>query len=409
MARTRGNQEGQIRLKGASWVLVFYEDRIIEGKEQRIRTQKILAPYTAHPYRPTDTDRIRKELADQINAYLRPNNGAKPTASGLDGTLTLEEFIEQRYFPRLEQRVQLTGASHIEPSTVHGYKKIFTKRIKDAPVSKIRVREFTAQQGQLWLESLPQDLSHKTHLRHRAFLVAVFAYALQQGVIAGVNPVTITKAGGASKARKPANLREKKIQASNSHAYTLAEVAEMLDKLPEPARTICAMAAFTGLTRSELPALKWEEDFDGKQIRVQRKKWQGHIGTPKTEAREAGVYVMPLLQKILAKYKKEFPPAPDGWMFYGDKEKKPIDMDNLSRRVIPTYINGAWFGWHSFRRGLGTRLNEAGVDDKDIQSILRHSNVSTTQAFYILPNRENAEAGLKKLGKTLQTKYGIKA
>jgi integrase len=118
---------------------------------------------------------------------------------------------------------------------------------------------------------------------------------------------------------------------------------------------------------------------------------------------------MPLLQKILVKYKKEFPPAPDGWMFYGEKEKKPIDMDNLSRRVIPTYINGAWFGWHSFRRGLGTRLNEAGVDDKDIQSILRHSNVSTTQAFYILPSRENAEAGLKKLDKTLRTKYGIKA
>jgi hypothetical protein len=29
-------------------------------------------------------------------------------------------------------------------------------------------------------------------------------------------------------------------------------------------------------------------------------------------------------------------------------------------------------------------------------------------AFYILPNRERTEAGLRKLDKTLRTKYGIK-
>ena len=86
-----------------------------------------------------------------------------------------------------------------------------------------------------------------------------------------------------------------------------------------------------------------------------------------------------------------------------------MDLDNMAKRDIPQHINGAWFGWHVFRRGLGTRLNEAGVDDKDIQSILRHADISTTQAFYILPSRDRAEAGLKKLDKTLRTKYGIKA
>jgi integrase len=220
-----------------------------------------------------------------------------------------------------------------------------------------------------------------------------------------------TKAGGLSKGRKESDLtpRELKTKRSNEHAYTLEEVAEMLNKLPEPARTICAVAAFTGLTRSEIPALKWS-DYDGKTISVVRKKWRQHIGQPKTEAREAGVPVAPILQKILAKFRsnKNFPPVDDGWMFYGHKEKKPIDMDNLSRRDIPQFINGAWFGWHSFRRGLGTRLNEMGMDDTDIQSILRHGEISTTQAFYILPNPKRAEAGLKKLGAVAQKKYGIR-
>jgi hypothetical protein len=35
-------------------------------------------------------------------------------------------------------------------------------------------------------------------------------------------------------------------------------------------------------------------------------------------------------------------------------------------------------GIDAFRRGLGTSLNEAGADDSEIQSILRHADVSTT-------------------------------
>src|SRR6267378_5235623 len=118
----------------------------------------------------------------------------------------------------------------------------------------------------------------------------------------------------------------------------------------------------------------------------------------------------PAAAELLAKYRKDrnYPPVEGGWMFYGSKEKKPIDMDNLSRREIPQFINGAWRGWHAFRRGLGTRLNEMGVDDKEIQSILRHADISTTQAYYILPNIERAKAGLKKLGAVAQKKYGIK-
>jgi excisionase family DNA binding protein len=129
---------------------------------------------------------------------------------------------------------------------------------------------------------------------------------------------------------------------------------------------------------------------------------------PKTEAREAGVYVVPLLRKVLAKYKASYPSVSEGWIFRGGKCCEPLDLDNLSRRDIPQDIDGAWFGWHAFRRGLGTRLNAAGVDDTEIQSILRHADVSTTQAFYILPNQERAEVGLRKLDKTLRTKYGIK-
>jgi integrase len=404
-------QEGQVKLHGNQWVLAFYKDvRDSNGTVQRKRVQEFLAPYAMYPVR--NPEQVREKLTDKIASILRPVNAGVPTVAMLDGMLTVEQFITQRYWPRCEQRQQLEGANHMEPSTIHGYRKIFKKHILGKPIASIPINRLTTKDGQDWLDSLPQNLSHKTHLRVRAFMSGVLTAAIQANVISGVNPMDATKAGGLSKGRKESELtpRELKIRQSNKHAYEHAEVALMLDKLPEPARTICSVAAFTGLTRSEIPALKWE-DYDGKTINVVRKKWREHIGAPKTEAREAGVPVAPLLGEILSKYKKnkQFPPVEGGWMFYGQKEKKPIDMDNLSRREIPGHINGAWYGWHAFRRGLGTRLNDMGMNAVDIQKILRHANIATTLAYYTFPNPEKAKAGLRKLTETVRKKYAIKA
>jgi len=409
-------QQGQICHRGSNWVLRYWEDRENVNVVKRVRATKTLGPYAEHPYKGTDSDldRLRDIFKDKIATILAPVNRDNATVKG---AFTLGEFIERSYFPRLEYRLTVPAgnALHIEPSTVKGYKDIWTVHVKDNAAAKIQLRDFTARDGQRFLESLPQHLSHQTHLRIKNFLRGAFAWAISDEAFQGSNPMEETQAGGQTKTdskfvgmTEGQKLRKQKIQASNSHAYTLEEVAEMLDKLPEPARTVCAVAAFTGLTRSELRGLKWE-DYDGEEITVQRKVWKDQVGPTKTKAREAGICIMPLLRKILVKYKAAFPVSGEGWMFRGEKFLRPLDLDNLSRREIPQHINGAWFGWHAFRRGLGTRLNEAGVDDKEIQSILRHADISTTQAFYILPNRERAKAGLKRLGAVAQKRYGVKA
>jgi integrase len=383
---------------------------MIDGAVKRVRTMAMLAPYAEFPFKVNKAnDQVRAALNQKVTDILaRVNSHSSGTVKA---TLTVGQFIEQCYFPRLDQRLQIPAGNelHIEPSTVKGYQDIWKVHVKDSSIAKIQIRNFTTKSGQQFLEGLPQNLSHQTHLRIKNFLRGVFTWALADDVLVGSNPMEATKAGGRTKKANDEGLtvREKKIRASHEHAYTLEEVADMMDKLPEPARTVCAVAAFTGLTRSELRGLKWQ-DYDGESIKVQRKIWGDHVGATKTEAREAGVYVIPVIQKILAKYRTEFPEGKEGWVFRGEKFLRPLDLDNLSRRDIPQYINGAWFGWHAFRRGLGTRLNEAGVNDKDIQSILRHADVSTTQAYYILPNHERAQAGMRKLDKTLRTKYGIK-
>src|SRR5437660_8502788 len=55
-----------------------------------------------------------------------------------------------------------------------------------------------------------------------------------------------------------------------------------------------------------------------------------------------------------------------------------------------------WAGWHSARRGVGSNLYRLGVPPKIIQAILRHSNVSVTENYYIKTTESDAVAAMEK-------------
>ncbi len=61
-----------------------------------------------------------------------------------------------------------------------------------------------------------------------------------------------------------------------------------------------------------------------------------------------------------------------------------------------------WHGWHAFRRGLATNLHTLRVDDKTIQSILRHSNIGLTQNVYIKHVTESGVTAMDLLGAELK-------
>jgi len=391
-------------VRGGWWVL-RYRDYADNGARKDFK----LGPVADYPdIRATEAHKAELRFAEKIGKFRTEiNEGHISSSTGL----TVTQFIEQSYWSRLDWRTKATGELHIEPSTVDGYKDIYKVHVQNNPFGKLLLRQVRGIDARRFIESIDQKLSHQTHLRIKNFMSGVFTWAITDEAYSGPNPFDGVKAGGWTKDSErpaPKNERERKIRESNDHAYTLEEVADMMEKLPEPARTVCAVAAFTGLTRSEIRGLKWD-DLKNDTIHVRRKVVGNRIGPTKTDAREQGVYVAPILQKMLGKYRKEFPPLGDRWIFRGERLLRPLDLDNLSRRDIPQYISGAWFGWHAFRRGLGTRLNELGVDDTEIQSILRHADISTSQAYYILPNIERAKTGMKKLSEVARKNYGIRA
>ena len=218
---------------------------------------------------------------------------------------------------------------------------------------------------------LKADVSKTTiaHIKH--FLGGIFTFARQEGYFDGANPVTGIKF---PKARGP----------QITHAYSLEEIYAMFEVLSGRARVAVAVAAWLGPGQSELRAMRWE-DRKGKDFVFQRNVWRKHVKETKTHHRLAPVPIIPALRKVLDAYWIEQGRPSEGWLFPASKSKLPICPHNLYRREMQEALMLAgleWHGWHAFRRGLATNLREMGVPDDEIQCILRHGDIQTTQRFY---------------------------
>jgi integrase len=180
----------------------------------------------------------------------------------------------------------------------------------------------------------------------------------------------------------------------------------MIDILDEPAATVIALAAFSGLRKSEIQGLRWD-DLRGDELYVQRTAWRPThvVEQTKTEASRGAVPVIPELAKHLQAH-RDGPPA-DGFIFTGAKMGRPLDLHNLANRMIRPALKEKgipWCGWHGFRRGLATNLYELGVEPKTRQAILRHADVSVTEKHYVKPVSEVSAAAMAKFQGVLKAK-----
>jgi len=190
---------------------------------------------------------------------------------------------------------------------------------------------------------------------------------------------------------------------------------------------VVLFAALSGLRKGEIAGLRWE-DYTGKELTVRRSIWNGIPNEPKTTASGAAVPVMRQLADALEGHRERMGKLaqPNLPIFQGGTGQ-PLNLDNLARRVIQPAIekcgickvSGAehktdghlfeqdknlpvWRGWHAFRRGLATNLHALGVADKEIQTILRHSNISTTQKIYIKSLTESQVSAMDLVGEEFE-------
>jgi integrase len=359
-------QQGQLFKRSGAWYLRFYRDEIVNGKAVRRRVCKWLAPKN-------NDYRSKKDLQDLIRRELAPvNTGALP-----EGGLTFADFYEHHFLP------------HVQPprrkaSTFKFYRDIFRYHLR-ARVGSIRLRDFTTAHAQGVLDSI--DLTHKSLLRIKTAMSAAFTVARQKDFIRTANPITGAKAEG-----KRTKFR--------GYAYTLAEIKHMLAVLGEPARTVVAVAAFTGMREGEIRGLCWP-DYTGTTLHVQRAVWRTFVDDTKTDDSEGFVPVIGPLRVILDAHKRHGH-ATDGYIFAGPKKNFALNLDNLAKREIRPVLGTLWHGFHAFRRGLTTNLYELGVPPEVSQIILRHAAAETTRRHYlILEQQKHGAAAMRQFEKAI--------
>jgi integrase len=396
MRRVR-EQSGYIYKRGGFWVLRYRENILENGQLRRRHLAKQIEQVKPEHMR---LKRPPPEIEEAAKAILLPINSHAYTP---EATQTLGQFVETVYLPTLETQKRA--------STAKGYKARWASQLKPRCES-YRLRDFRTSDAQRILADIGREnpTLRRSTLHHlRSLLSAIFKHAIQQGYLNGPNPIREVGIPTAP-------------QGEETYAYSLEEITRMLMYLPQPAYTVAALAAFTGLRRSELAGQLWE-NYDGNELRVTQSVWEGHVNEPKTRRSRVPVPVIPALARILNAYREQCGSPTSGPMFKSEsKAGTPLNMNNVLNRMILPALNrcevcrkekedhaGAdhkykrdasrpeWHGWHAFRRGLATNLHRLGVNDKAIQAILRHANVMTTMDIYVKTVSADSTAAMKLL------------
>jgi integrase len=370
--RRKREQSGQVFQSHGAWFVRFYESRVIDGEVKRVRVAKQLAVVTTRGKVPPQAiTELAEDLVAQANRpQCAPANVVK-----------LGDFVERVYFPRVEQ--------HLRPSTLKTYTDIWVIHLRPR-CAQVWIKDVRTYHVQQWMDDIAQPgLLGRHSLKHiKSVLSAIFKLAKQQGYFAGENPVRDSAIDPGAK------------ESEETFAYSLDEIRAILAVLPEPAATVFAVAAFTGLRRGEIRGMRWEDLYNG-EIHVNQSIWEGHTTKPKTKLSMAAVPVIKPLAKMLEAHRMRCGYPASGPVFAA-VNGKAVSLNNVLTRSIKPALKAAglatlWHGWHAARRGLGSNLYALGVPEKTIQVILRHANVSTTSTYYIKSAPADAVAAMDRL------------
>ena len=230
----RREQKGTIYRKCGVWYLRYSDFRVIDGQLERKRLAKQLGPVA---------EMTKQKARDEARLFLAAIN--TPTLQP-ESAVTLVQFVEKVYFPRIEQRLR--------PSTVRSYRVEWKAQLKPY-CANLWTRDVRTRDAQAILDIMAAtDRFNVCSLqRIKSFLSGVFRLAIQQGYYDGSNPMRETSIPAARRS-------------DETYAYSLTEELTMIQAVPEPAATMLAVGAFTGARRGEIRGMAWENYRDGELL-----------------------------------------------------------------------------------------------------------------------------------------------
>lgn len=227
-----------------------------------------------------------------------------------------------------------------------------------------------------------QGLSWWTRNDLRNILSGLFTKAQDFGYWKEMNPAERTTCG------RRERVRETKI-------LTDAQLVALLAKLPRFLQLIIRLADSTGMRISEILGLRWESlDLAQGWLGVKERYSRGDLAQPKSESSKRDVPLGDLIEEFRALHIRSGSPT-FGFVFC-DGQGRPYDDRNLNQHYLRKAakrlgIYSVGLGFHSFRRGQITGVQELGASSIEAAKMAGHSRPSMTFDYTHMERRRQQE------------------
>jgi site-specific recombinase XerD len=219
------------------------------------------------------------------------------------------------------------------------------------------------------LASMHQERAYKSSSLNRRIdtFRSFFRFALEQGYLS-VDPMEKIRSPKADK-KLPVYLHENEVR------LLLAMPERRKWRTWGRDKAILHLLALTGMRRSELLGLTWEDvRFDEKSVRVMG-KGQKERTVPMNEV------LVGVLWEFL---QSQLPVSPSDHLFHS-RTGRPLSRSSLhdlfKRYVRAAGLDASRVSLHTIRHSFATMLLTMGTDLRTIQELLGHSEISSTQIY----------------------------
>lgn len=300
------------------------------------------------------------------------------------GELTLAKAAELWLTAAAAGIIRTRSGEPYKPSALRGYEASL-RRVILPEFGALRLTAITRNRVQDLIDELTaSELAASTVHNTMLPLRAIFRRAVDRDEVA-VNPMD--------------RVSLPKDRARRNRVAEPRELDALLAVLPSRYRVLWASAAFTGLRRGELQALRWEAiELDAGLLRVTA-SWDRVAGlvSPKSRAGERTVPVPAVLACELQAHRLRQGCGGQGFVFSTTGEK-PFDPSNALRSAQRLWREAGLrpIGFHELRHTYASFMIAAGVNAKALSQFMGHSSISVTLDRYghLMPGSEKQAAGL---------------
>jgi integrase len=350
------------RKRGPQW---FAKYRLPDGRQ----VQRKVGPAWTERGRPPVGYYTKRTAEDWLRDVL--GEARRGTLPGLVKTgVTFSEAADEwlRYVEHDRDR---------KPSTIVGYKAILRAQLLptfgDEPIESI-----TTEMIESWIAGVdraPATRAKALVLLHGIFKRARKVYGLPTNPAAGVE-------------RPPMR------QSGDIEVFSLEEVMALVRAAASAQdAAIYLTAAFTGLRRGELLALRWRDvDFSNQVVRVRSSYADGALTTPKS-GKVRSVPMAPDVAEALAKLGQRASWTADDDLVFVGQRGSYLDGRALRRRYDAALKRAGLrkLRFHDLRHTFGTRMIGK-ADIRRVQEWMGHADIQTTMKYLHYAPREGDAA-----------------